>query len=144
VAIAIDTTGQLNGQLKEALPEEDSENREPVRRVLMLLGVGASLVGAVAGVGYPTAHADNKRLNDGVVSNVFMVQRQAGCTNELIISPQLQLAAQWHANDVLNNRNRNGDIGSDDPGLSDRAAAAGFRRRRRNGSHQSRVSDQRP
>ncbi|WP_242670140.1 CAP domain-containing protein [Mycobacterium decipiens] len=75
----------------------------------------------------PTAQADNKRLNDGVVANVYTIQRQAGCTNDLRIDPRLQLAAEWHTNDVLSNRALNGDIGSDGSTPSDRAAAAGFR-----------------
>ena len=61
----------------------------------------------------PTALADNKRLNDGVVANVYTVQHQAGCTNDVKINPQLRLAAQWHTDDVLNNRALDGDIGSD-------------------------------
>lgn len=72
----------------------------------------------------PCAHADNKRLNDSVVANVFTVQHQAGCTNDVKINPQLQLAAQWHTVDVLNNRNLNGDIGSDGSTPQDRAAGA--------------------
>ena len=43
---------------------------------------------------------DNKRLNDGVVANVYTIQHQAGCTNDLRIDPRLPLAAQWHTNDV--------------------------------------------
>jgi uncharacterized protein YkwD len=74
----------------------------------------------------PAAHADNKRLNDGVVANVYTVQHQAGCTNDVKINPQLRLAAQWHTDDVLNNRNLDGDIGSDASTPQDRAAAAGF------------------
>jgi uncharacterized protein YkwD len=74
----------------------------------------------------PPAHADNKRLNDGVVANVYTVQHQAGCTNDVKINPQLQLAAQWHALDVLNNRNLDGDVGSDGSMPQDRANAAGF------------------
>ncbi len=74
----------------------------------------------------PVAHADNKRLNDGVVANVFTVQHQAGCTNDVKINPQLQLAAQWHTLDVLNNRNLDGDIGSDGSTPQDRANATGF------------------
>jgi hypothetical protein len=74
----------------------------------------------------PAAHADNKRLNDGVVANVYTVQHQAGCTNDVRINPQLQLAAQWHTVDVLNNRNLDGDIGSDGSMPQDRAIAAGF------------------
>jgi uncharacterized protein YkwD len=74
----------------------------------------------------PTGHADNKRLNESVVVNVYTTQRQAGCTNDLRIDLRLQLAAQWHTNDVLQNRALDGDIGSDGSTPSDRAAAAGF------------------
>lgn len=55
------------------------------------------------------------------------VQHQAGCTNDVRMNQQLQLAAQRHANDVLNNRNLDGDIGSDGSTAQDRATAAGFR-----------------
>lgn len=91
------------------------------------------VVGAMLGV--PAAHADehedtvipnNKRLNDGVVANVFTMQHQAGCTNDVRKNSQLQLAAQWHARDVLNNRNLDGDIGSDGSTPQDRANAADF------------------
>jgi uncharacterized protein YkwD len=86
-------------------------------------------------LGTPAAHADNdnntlipnnKRLNDGVVANVFTVQHQAGCTNDVRINPQLQLAAQRHTRDVLNNRTLDGDVGSDGSTPPDRANAAGF------------------
>jgi uncharacterized protein YkwD len=83
-------------------------------------------IGAVLLTCTPAAHADNKRLNDGVVANVYTVQHQAGCTNDIKIDPQLRLAAQWHTDDVLNNRNLDGDIGSDASTPQDRAAAAGF------------------
>jgi uncharacterized protein YkwD len=75
----------------------------------------------------PSTAADNKRLNDSVVANIYTVQHQAGCTNDVAINPQLQLAAEWHARDVLHNRNLNGDIGSDGATPQDRATAAGFR-----------------
>lgn len=88
-------------------------------------GLTAAL-GLTAVLAVPTAHADNKRLNDSVVADVFNVQHQAGCTNDVRINPQLQLAAQWHAVDLLNNRNINGDIGSDGSTPVGRAAAAGF------------------
>jgi uncharacterized protein YkwD len=52
--------------------------------------------------------------------------RLAGGANDLHNNPQLRLAAQWHANDVLNNRNLDGDIGSDGSTTQDRANAAGF------------------
>ncbi|KZS65311.1 CAP domain-containing protein [Mycobacterium pseudokansasii] len=72
------------------------------------------------------AHADNKRLNDSVVANVFTVQHQAGCSNDVKINPQLQQAAQWHTLDVLNHPNIDGDIGSDGSTPQDRAQAAGY------------------
>lgn len=92
-------------------------------RILIVSALSA-MAAAVSGA--PAAQADNKRLNDSVVANVFTVQHQAGCTNDVKISPQLQLAAQWHTVDVLNNRNLDGDIGSDGSTPQDRANAAGF------------------
>ena len=83
----------------------------------------------------PAAHADgdintlvpnNKRLNDGVVANVFQMQHQAGCANDVKPNRQLQQAAQWHTHDVLTNRNLDGDIGSDGSKAQDRANRAGF------------------
>ncbi|BBY41961.1 hypothetical protein A5765_15580 [Mycolicibacterium celeriflavum] len=90
--------------------------------VLALLG--GLLGGTVAGA--PGAAADNKRLNDGVVANVYTVQRQAGCDTDIKINPKLRLAAEWHTNDVLNNRALNGDIGSDGSTVADRARKAGY------------------
>ncbi len=98
----------------------------------------SALVVLAAGtvLGTPAAQADNdnntlgpnnKRLNDGVVANVYTIQHQAGCTNDVRISPQLQLAAQWHTLDVLNNRSLDGDIGSDGSAPQQRAEAAGYR-----------------
>ncbi len=75
----------------------------------------------------PIAKADNKRLNDGVVANVYTVQHNAGCTNDVKINPQLQLAAQWHTDDVLGNRSLDGDVGSDGSTPQQRASAAGYR-----------------
>lgn len=96
--------------------------------VLVIVASGSLL-------GLPAAHADgdnntlipnNKRLNDGVVANVFTMQHQAGCTNDVRTNPQLQLAAQRHAEDVLNNRALDGDIGSNGSTPQDRANAAGY------------------
>lgn len=96
------------------------------------------LVVAVALLAAPTVRADNdnntlipnnKRLNDGVVANVYTMQHQAGCTNDIRIDPGLQRAAQWHTEDLLNNRDLNGDIGSNGSGPQERANAAGFRGR---------------
>ena len=94
--------------------------RRGYARVPVVAVVGA----AVAGM--PAANADNRRLNDGVVANVYTVQHQAGCTTEIKINPKLRLAAQWHTNDVLNNRALDGDIGSDGSTVADRARNAGY------------------
>jgi len=95
-----------------------------VRRAGIILVTPTVLTTALV---MPAAKADNKRLNESVVSNVYTVQRQAGCTNDVKVSPQLQLAAEWHARDVLNNRELDGDIGSDGSTAQDRANNAGFR-----------------
>src|SRR5258708_31979297 len=98
-----------------------------------------AITGVTAGVllGAPVAHADgdnntlipnNHRLNDGVIANVYTIQHQAGCKNDVRRNPQLQLAAQRHALDVLNNRNLDGDIGSDGSDPQAPAKAAGFPR----------------
>jgi uncharacterized protein YkwD len=97
---------------------------EGARRGVLALTVVAVVGAAVAAM--PAAHADNKRLNDGVVANVYTIQHQAGCTNDVKINPKLQLAAEWHADDVLNNRALDGDIGSDGSTPQNRANAAGF------------------
>jgi hypothetical protein len=93
-------------------------------RCMYALPVLAVVGGAIAGT--PTAAADNKRLNDSVVANVYTVQHQAGCSTEIKINPKLRLAAQWHTNDVLNNRALDGDIGSDGSTVADRARNAGY------------------
>ncbi|MDX6296044.1 MAG: hypothetical protein QOH50_5356 [Kribbellaceae bacterium] len=97
------------------------------RRWAQGLVVGVVLTVGVPLAGAPIANADNRRLNSSVAANVYTIQHQAGCTTDLKISPQLQLAAQWHADDVLGNRALDGDIGSDDSTVQDRANAAGFK-----------------
>lgn len=89
------------------------------------LAVGATTLLAV--VSAPAAHADNSRLNNSVIANIYTIQHQAGCDTTIKRDPALTLAAQWHTNDVLNNRALDGDIGSDGSTPQDRAAAAGFR-----------------
>ena len=84
-----------------------------------------ALVGAAI-AGMPNAHADNRRLNESVVVNVYTIQQHNDCPTEIKINPQLRLAAQWHTNDVLNNRALDGDIGSDGSTTQDRANRAGF------------------
>jgi uncharacterized protein YkwD len=86
-----------------------------------------AMVGAGALMGAPAAVADNQRFNSSVVANVYTIQHQAGCTGNVRVNPQLLLAAQWHTDDVLNNRSLDGDTGSDGSAPQDRANAAGFR-----------------
>jgi uncharacterized protein YkwD len=92
------------------------------------LAVGVVLLGT-ASVAVPAARADNKRLNSAVVSAVYTLQHQAGCTNDVIRNNALTLAAEWHADDMINNRIINDDTGSDGSTPQDRANAAGFRGR---------------
>jgi uncharacterized protein YkwD len=84
------------------------------------------VAGCVTVLGAPPAAADNKRLNDGVVANVYTIQRQAGCSGDLRIDKRLQLAAQWHTNDLMHDRSLDGEFGSDGSTSQDRAQAAGF------------------
>lgn len=74
----------------------------------------------------PAAHADNSRLNNGVVANVYTVQHQAGCSTNIKKNLALTLAAQWHADDIIINRDLDGDVGSDGSTVQSRATAAGF------------------
>jgi hypothetical protein len=94
------------------------------RRCAYAIPILAVAAGAIAGT--PAANADNKRLNESVVANVYTVQRQAGCSTDIKINPKLRLAAQWHTNDVLHNRALDGDIGSDGTTVADRARNAGY------------------
>ena len=48
----------------------------------------------------PHAYADNTRFNNSVVADVYTIQHQAGCTNDVKINPHLRLAAQWHTDDA--------------------------------------------
>jgi uncharacterized protein YkwD len=102
-------------------------------RLTILAGLSAV---AAAALSMPVTHADgddntlvpnNKRLNDSVVANVFTMQHQAGCTNDVGPNPQLQLAARRHTEDVLNNHSLDGDTGSDGSTVQDRANAAGYK-----------------
>jgi hypothetical protein len=90
-------------------------------RTLPVLAVAAGMI-----AGMPSAHADNRRLNESVVANVYTMQQKNGCQTDIKINPKLRLAAQWHTNDVLRNRALNGDIGSDGSTVADRARNAGY------------------
>ena len=98
----------------------------PIRCATRTLAVAVAISGVTA-FAAPIAHADNKRLNSAVVSAVYTLQHQAGCTNDVVRDNALTLAAQWHADDMINNPNINDDIGSDGSSPQDRANAAGFR-----------------
>jgi uncharacterized protein YkwD len=86
--------------------------------VVILSGAGA--------LATPAGRADNTGLNNAVISGVYTLQHQAGCTNDVIKNNALTLAAEWHADDMMANRNINDDIGSDGTSPQDRASAAGF------------------
>jgi uncharacterized protein YkwD len=90
------------------------------------IGAVVACVAVALATPLPIAHADNSRLNKSVVADVYTIQHHAGCTNDVVVDNQLQLAAQWHTVDVLNNRDTNGDTGSDGSTPQTRAAAAGF------------------
>ncbi|WP_285034370.1 CAP domain-containing protein [Mycolicibacterium sp. lyk4-40-TYG-92] len=85
---------------------------------------GAVWLGSI--VDAPSTHADNTRLNDSVVANVYTVQHQAGCTTDIRRDPALTQAAEWRANDILNDRSPDAYLGSGGSTTQSRAAAAGF------------------
>ena len=97
--------------------------------VLVAAGGAADVNVARADNDINTLGPNNHRLNNGVIANVYTIQHQAGCRNDVKPNRQLQLAAQWHTEDVLNNRELDGDVGSDGSTVQDRANAAGFRGR---------------
>jgi uncharacterized protein YkwD len=74
----------------------------------------------------PLAGADNQRLNNGVLANVYTMQHQAGCTTEVKGDRRLVEAAQRQAVDAVNNPDLNGDLGSDGSTPQTRANDAGF------------------
>jgi hypothetical protein len=102
----------------------DTPRRARTRSVPSAVGAGIIALSAIPTA--PVAAAENLRLNQGVVTNVETLKKQAGCPTDLRINPQLQLAAQRHTEDVLNNRDLEGDTGSDGSTVQDRARAAGY------------------
>ncbi|MCV7177809.1 CAP domain-containing protein [Mycolicibacterium sphagni] len=90
------------------------------------IGIGCAVLLPMC-IAVPAAHADNRRLNESVVANVYAAQHQAGCTNGVGVNPALRRAAQLHTDDLMNNRTLDGDIGSDGSTPQQRADAAGFR-----------------
>jgi hypothetical protein len=65
---------------------------------------GVAVLATASVLTAPAANADNRRLNNSVVANVYTMQHKAGCDTDIKVNPKLRLAAQWHTNDVLNNR----------------------------------------
>lgn len=90
------------------------------------LAASAGLVALAVVTPAPAANADNLRLNQGVITNVDTIKKQAGCKTDLKLNLQLQAAAQRHADDMLNNHDLDGDVGTDGSTVQDRARAAGF------------------
>lgn len=87
-----------------------------------MAAVGVVALPLVTGV----ANADNARLNRTIAVNVYTIKYQAGCKTDILANPKLRLAAQWHSEDLLNNRALDGDIGSDGSTVADRARNAGY------------------
>jgi uncharacterized protein YkwD len=105
-----------------------SEDKTRHSRTSFIPSVVAAVILTTGAIGTaPVVAADNLRLNQGVITNVNTIKKQAGCATGLKVNPQLQLAAQWQTDDVLQNRNLDGDIGSDGSTLQDRARRAGYR-----------------
>ncbi|KAA0120591.1 CAP domain-containing protein [Mycolicibacterium sp. P9-22] len=100
----------------------EARTRRP-RRAILALALATTIAVSLA----PNASADNRRLNESVIANVYTVQHQAGCTNNVARHAQLQLAAEWHARDLMGNRALNADVGSDGSTPAQRAEAAGYR-----------------
>jgi uncharacterized protein YkwD len=103
----------------------DTARHITTRSRLAVLSAGIASLCAVTAA--PTANADYVRLNNGVAQSVYVIKRQAGCTTDLRPNPALELAAQQHADDVVNNRALDGDIGSNGATVQDRALAAGYK-----------------
>ena len=77
----------------------------------------------------PTAHADRTAQQRRRLRRLH-VAAPAGCTNDVIRATRSTPAAQWHADDMINNRNINDDTGSDGSTPQDRANAAAVRAKR--------------
>lgn len=86
----------------------------------------AVLLTIVAAVAAPTASADNNRLNYSVFTNIYTMQKQAGCRTEAQGDRRLVEAARRQAVDAADHPDVNGDIGSDGSTPQTRANDAGF------------------
>ena len=79
--------------------KEDTPMIRPLLRTALTLTATTILAPTLTA---PDAQADhdnntlilnNSRLNDSLVQNVYTIQRQAGCTNDVNLNPQLNQAA---------------------------------------------------
>ena len=105
-------------------------NREKVEYVTPhhgLAGLGVSLLVVAAAVSAPAAHADSKTTQRRCSSERLHDSKPGRLHDESQPQSELQLAAQWHTDDVLNNRSLDGDLGSGGSTPQDRAKASGFR-----------------
>lgn len=115
------------GRLRRAPRARGPVPRVPGGSTAFRAVVAVAALGALGALAFsPSAHADNSRLNNSVVINVYTLQHRAGCASNVKINPKLRLAAQWHTEDVLNNRALDGDVGSDGSSVADRARSAGY------------------
>lgn len=87
------------------------------------LTTGMAVLGVCTG---PTAHADNSRLNNSIVANVYSVRYQAGCVPDIKVDRALTQAAHWHAREIIAHPDLPGDVGSDRSSPQTRSNAAGF------------------
>jgi hypothetical protein len=99
----------------------------PIALSLLSISLATAAISHADGDHNDTVVPNNLRLNNSVIDNVYTVQHQAGCTNDVKRNSPLQLAAQWHTQDVLAHRELNDDIGTDGSSVQSRAQAAGFR-----------------
>ena len=84
-------TAQFGSLLPSTGPRRGTERRDVTMiHPLRLVAVTLSLVATIAGttlLSPPAANADNKRLNNSVVTNVYTIQHQAGRTTEIKRDP---------------------------------------------------------
>lgn len=96
-------------------------------KMIQALSAAAVAPVLVAMLSAPAAQADGQKVNASVVSNVYTVQHQAGCTNNVLVDKRLLLAAEWQTKDMMANRDLTGYLGSDGSTPQSRGDAAGFR-----------------
>jgi uncharacterized protein YkwD len=74
----------------------------------------------------PCANADNSRQLRSIFIDIYTAQQRNGCKTDPRLDNRLVEAARIHTLDVLNNRDLNGDTGSDGSTPQDRANGQGF------------------